>query len=302
MEFVRDLSERFTNVFVTKGNCDVVHRYVFDESEGIIPYMKRQKNSILNEMLAKHRKTLDDFTNLEELAHYYRQYFQEEIEWIESLPIAYETDDFIIIHAGIENKGNWRETKEEIALYTQEFYKQEHQAEKIVIVGHWPVVNYRANQVSSHNPIIDLEKKIIALDGGNQIKKDGQLNALIIQNGTYTYTYVDELTSEMIVQKEYNDSTKRVGTVTYPNYDMQIIRQEKYFTLCENTNLGIEQWIKNEYLLIDHESARAKTDLSTTFLSVKQGEKVWIVDNECDGYILVKRENGEVGWLPGDCF
>lgn len=302
VQFVRVLSKRFTNVFVTKGNCDVLHRSVFDKSDGIIPYMNRQKHSILNEMLAMHNKTLDDFNNLEVLAHYYHQHFQEQIEWIESFPIAYETDNFIIIHAGIENRGNWKETTEEIALSTHEFYNQSHQAGKPVIVGHWPVVNYRANQVSSHNPIIDLDKKIIALDGGNQIKKDGQLNALIIQNGMYTHTYVDELTNEIIVQKEYDDSTNRVGTVTYPNYDMQIIRQEKHFTLCENTNLGIEQWIKNEYLLMDHESANAKTDVSTTFLSVKKGEKVWIVDNECDGYILVKKENGEVGWVPGDCF
>jgi len=300
VEFVRGLCEQSDKVYVTKGNCDVVHRYVFNGSEGIIPYMNRQKNSILNEMLVKHRKTLEELMDLEELTHYYRHYFKDEIEWIESLPIAYETDEFIIIHAGIENKEDWIETTEEVALYTQEFYNQEHQTRKIVIVGHWPVVNYRANQVSSHNPVIDLDKKIIALDGGNQIKKDGQLNALIIENGTYTYTYVDELTSEMIVQKEYNDSTNRVGTVTYPNYDLQVIRAEDYFTLCENTNLGIKQWIKNEYLLLDNE-ARAKTDLSTSFLSVKQGEKVWVVDKECEGYILVKRGNGEVGWILKDC-
>ncbi|SER77925.1 metallophosphoesterase [Psychrobacillus sp. OK032] len=301
VEFVKNLSEQSTNVYVTKGNCDVVHRYVFNESEGVIPYMNRQKNSILNEMLAQHCKTLYDFTNLEELAHFYRQNFHDEIEWLESLPIAYETDDYIIIHAGIENRVDWHQTEENFALYTQAFYEQAHQSNKLVIVGHWPVVNYRASQASSHNPIIDLDKKIIALDGGNQIKEDGQLNALIIQNGKYTYTYVDELTSEMIVQKEHNDQTRRVGTLTYPNYDMQIIRQEKYFTLCKNINLGIEQWIKNEYLLIDHETVSAKTDVSTTFLSVKKGEKVWMVEYECDGYILVKRENGEVGWLPKDC-
>ncbi|MEK3979329.1 metallophosphoesterase [Psychrobacillus sp. FSL K6-2836] len=300
MEFVRGLCEQSDKVFVTKGNCDVVHRYVFNGSGGIIPYMNRQKNSVLNEMLAKNRKTLEDFMNLEELAHYYHQYFKDEIEWIESLPVAYETEDFIVIHAGIEKKGNWRETTEEVALYTQEFYNQEHQEEKIVIVGHWPVVNYRETQISSHNPLIDLDKRVIALDGGNQIKKDGQLNALIIQKGKYTYTYVDELTNEMTVQKEYNDSMNRVGTVTYPNYDLQVIRQEEYFALCENTNLGIEQWIKNEYLLSDNESTRAKTDLSTTFLSVKQGEKVSVIDQECEGYVLVKRENGEVGWILKD--
>lgn len=301
IQFVRGLCEQSDKVYVTKGNCDVVHRYVFNGSEGIIPYMNRQKNSVLNEMLAKHHKTLEGFMNLEDLAHYYHQYFQEEIEWIESLPVAYETEDFIVIHAGIEKKGNWRETTEDVALYTKEFYNQEHLEEKIVIVGHWPVVNYRETQISSHNPIIDLDKRVIALDGGNQIKKDGQLNALIIQKGKYTYTYVDELTKEMTVQKEYKDSTNRVGNVTYPNYDLQVIRQEEYFALCENMNLGIEQWIKNEYLLSDTESTRAKTDLSTTFLSVKQGERVSVVDQECEGYILVKRENGEVGWILKDC-
>lgn len=301
VEFVRGLCEQSDKVYVTKGNCDVVHRSVFNGSKGIIPYMNRQENSVLNEMLVKHRKTLEDFTNLEELAHYYHQFFKDEIGWIESLPIAYETDEFIIIHAGIENKEDWIETTEEVALNTQKFLNQQHQTRKIVIVGHWPVVNYRETQISSHNPIIDLDKKIIALDGGNQIKKDGQLNAVIIENGTYTYTYVDDLTSEMVVQKEYNDSTNRVGTVTYPNYDLKVIRAEEYFTLCENTNLGIKQWIKNEYLLFDNELARAKTDLSTTFLSVKQGEKVWVVDQECEGYILVKRGNGEVGWILKDC-
>jgi len=302
VEFVKNLYEKSNKVYITKGNCDVVHRYVFDGSVGIIPYMNKQKNSVLNEMLAMHCKTLDNFTNLEELAQFYSQHFQDEIEWMESLPIAYETDDFIIIHAGIENIEDWHETEESFALHTEAFYEKAHLANKIVIVGHWPAVNYRAAHISSHNPVIDFDKKMIALDGGNQIKKDGQLNALIIENNNYSYTYVDELTHEMIVQIEHNDLTKRVGTVTYPNYDMQTIKREEYFTLCKNSNLGIEQWIKNEYLMAAEESSQCKTDLSTTFSSVTQGEKVWIIDNDCDGYTLVKKENGEVGWIPKSCF
>lgn len=88
----------------------------------------------------------------------------------------------------------------------------------------------------------------------------------------------------MIVSEEYKESINRVGTVTYPNYDFQVIRSEEYFTLCENTNLGLEQWIKIEYLLVENESCRAKTDVSTTLFSVKRGEKVWVVDSECEGY------------------
>ncbi|WP_313892284.1 metallophosphoesterase [Psychrobacillus sp.] len=301
VEFVQNLCEQSDRVFVTKGNCDVLHRDVFDESAGIMAYMNRQKHSILNEMLEKQSKTKEDFTNLKEIGHFYRQHFHNELNWIDSLPIAYETEAFIVIHAGIENIEDWHETEESFALHTDAFYEKDHIANKTVIVGHWPVVNYRATLTSSHNPVIDLDKKVIALDGGNQIKKDGQLNALIIENNNYSYTYVDDLAYEMIVRTEHIDSTDRLGTVTYPNYEMQTIKKEEYFTLCKNSNLGIEQWIKNEYLLTDSESIRCKTDLSTTFLSVTQSEQVWIIDNDCEGFSLVKKGTGEVGWIPKSC-
>jgi protein phosphatase len=301
IEYAQEVSKQSANVYITKGNCDVVHRYVFNGNEGIITYMSRQKNSILNEMLAKYSRSIEDFPNLSELASFYRQHFHEEIKWLESRPIAYETEEFILIHAGIENIKDWKRTEEKTALYAQAFYEQGHQADKLVIVGHWPVVNYRAQQISSNNPLIDFDKKIIALDGGNQIKKDGQLNALIIKNGTYSFTYVDELSEDMVIQKDHIDLSGRVGTVTYPNYELKIIKEDEYFTLCENIKLGIQQWIKNEYLLVENEQIHCKSDLSTTFLSVNQGDRVSIVDNECDGYSLVKKTSGEVGWIPKDC-
>lgn len=50
-----------------------------------------------------------------------------------------------------------------------------------------------------------------------------------------------------------------------------------------------------------NDQVRCKGDLSTTFSSVNQGDKVWVVDNECAGYTLIKSANGEVGWIPEDC-
>lgn len=301
VKYVRSMSEESTNVFITKGNCDVVFRHVYSGDEGVISYMNRRKDSVLNEMLSMYGKSLDDFFDLQELAHFYRHYFSDELDWLEALPIAFETDDFIIIHAGIENIEDWKLTDEQFALSAPAFYEKEHQANKKVIVGHWPVVNYRAKQISSHNPLIDLEKRVIALDGGNQIKVDGQLNALIIENDTYTFTFVDELTHEIIVKHDHLDSTKRIGTVTYPNYQMTVIKQEQFFTLCENSNLGIHQWIKNEYLFAEDKQSCCKDDLSTTFLSVKKGEKVFIIDDTCLGYTLIKINTGEVGWIPTRC-
>ncbi|WP_337019219.1 metallophosphoesterase [Oceanobacillus massiliensis] len=299
IRYVRSLSNSSERVFVTKGNCDVVFRYVLEVEEGIINYMNNRQYSFLNEMLAVHDKTLDDFTGLEELAAYYRKYFHSELEWLESLPIAYETDEHIMIHAGIDE--SWPNMEESVALYTPSFYEQGHHAGKTVIVGHWPVVNYRSAQASSHNPLIDFDKQVIALDGGNQIKRDGQLNALIIEDGDYFYTYVDELSEESFVSKGHIDTTGRIGTVTYPNYEVKIIRQEEFFSLCENSKLGLQQWVKNEYLRAKDEQVYCTDDLSTTFLSVGLDEKVWILDDECAGYTLIKKVNGTVGWIPKEC-
>lgn len=301
IDFVRDLVANNQLVFVTKGNCDVVHRYVFDGNEGIRNYMKQRKFSILNEMMAKHGKTLDDFTDLSDLGRFYKENFQEEINWLESLATAYETNHHIIVHAGIDNLVDWYHTEESTALYAKAFQEKEHQSEKTVIVGHWPVVNYRSQQASSHNPLINHDKRIISIDGGNRIKKDGQLNALIIEDGEYSFAYVDDLEKEAKIVKEYIDPTNIKGTVTYPNYEMRPIEQKEYFTKCENINLGTIQWVKNEYLVKEGEKHYCKNDLSVTFITVKYGEYVKIVDDECEGFVLVKKGNGEVGWIPKEC-
>ena len=68
IEYVREIYNQSDNVYITKGNCDVVHRYVYNGNEGIISYMERQKNSILNEMLKKYDKSLEDFSDLFQLA------------------------------------------------------------------------------------------------------------------------------------------------------------------------------------------------------------------------------------------
>lgn len=298
LEFIRALEAENENIFVTKGNCDVVHRYVSNENEGIWDYMKERKHSILNEMIEKGGKSLDDFKSLKELSDYYWENFQDEISWLESLVTAYELDEHIIIHAGIDDSEEWYKTEETTALYTRAFHEKKHSSSKTVIVGHWPVINYRPFQISSHVPLIDIENRIISIDGGNQIKKDGQLNALIIEDQTYSYTFVDELQSEVVILQNYVSEKQRVGTVTYPNYELSIMSKGEYFSRCKNVNLGVEQWIKNEYIIEKDGKTYCTDDLSVTFLSVNEGELVKVVDNTCGGYVLVKKTNGDVGWVP----
>src|SRR5699024_8093742 len=161
--FVRQMTLNSERVFVTKGNCDIVHRYVFEGNEGIYNYMKNRKQSVLNEMLELHGKALDDFNNLDELGDFYYKHFKNEINRLDSLPIAYETNEYIIIHAGLNQ--TIEQTNEREALTIPSFYDKGHLEEKFVIVGHWPVGNYRTNEVASNHPLIDYNKRIIAIDG-----------------------------------------------------------------------------------------------------------------------------------------
>jgi protein phosphatase len=301
VRYVMKLMSVQERIFVTKGNCDILIQHLYNENEAILKYMGNQPNSILNEMLEEQGKSLENFSSLVNLADFYRKNYHEELDWLLNLPEAYETEDYIIIHAGIGNTENWKSTSVTEALSMPAFYEKGHQADKIIIVGHWPVINYTATTNSNDNPIIDLEKKIISLDGGNQVKAYGQLNALIIQNGEYTYTYVDHAEETRKVRKEYHAIEGYSGTVTYPNYQMKVLIHDQYFTLCENINLGIQQWIKNEYLEEQKEVSYCKNDLSTTLLSVYSGELVSILDDSCKGFTLIKR-NGEVGWVPRECF
>lgn len=300
IEFIKNMDEKSNRVFVSKGNCDIIFKYVLDGNERILSYMRQQQYSLLNEMIVNEGKSMDDFSDIESIAEFYRNHYQDMFDWLDSLPEAYETDDHIIIHAGINGTKVWRETDELTALSAKAFYENGHQAEKVVIVGHWPVVNYRTNLVSSNNPLIDLEKKVISLDGGNQIKIDGQLNALIIKDGMYSDTYVDELTIEKTVQTDFQNTTAGVGTVTYPNYELRVIQPERYFTLCENAALGIRQWVKNEYLTTN-DNVTYSSDVSTTFLSVQKGERVKVINASCEGYVLIKKINGDTGWISKSC-
>src|SRR5699024_97543 len=100
------------------------------------------------------------FSSLQQLAKFYQTHFSDEINWLLNLPTVYETEEFIIVHAGIENTRDWRKTSLATALTTSAFYEQGHQAEKTVVVGHWPVSNYCSMLPNSNNPIIDFDKKI----------------------------------------------------------------------------------------------------------------------------------------------
>lgn len=97
---------------------------------------------------------------------------------------------------------------------------------------------------------------------------------------------MDELKDSITIKQTHNDSLGWIGSVNYPYYQIEPIEKEQYFTRCKNTNANIQQWVKNEYILENNDGYYCKEGVSTTTVSVNQGEEVYILDDNCVGYIL----------------
>ncbi|MCO7175792.1 metallophosphoesterase [Sporolactobacillus kofuensis] len=305
IRYAKKLMDENNHVYLTEGNCDRLIHHVFDHDPDVFGHLAQHPHSIMNEWLQENGKTIADFDSVQQLSTFYTEHCGSELDWLFSLPTALDSDRYLFIHAGLDDREDWQETSHRSAVSLPHFYTGTHQAEKVVIVGHWPVVNYRANTLSSHNPIIDLTKRIISIDGGNQVRFDGQLNALIIerrpQGDQISSTYVDHFQRVETIRHSYTAPDGFVGTLNYPNYKVRLLEKGKYFSLCENIALGLKQWLKNEYLTQKEDGSYVAGDLSASGLSVSAQDQVAIIDNKCAGYTLIKK-NGAVGWVPKYCF
>ncbi len=112
--------------------------------------------------------------------------YAEELQYICNLPFVLDAQRFLVTHAGIasENEAEYASlSPDEVQkmIDWDDFQNEELYFSKYVFVGHWPVTIYERSQMDS-SPLINREKKIISLDGGCAVKRDGQLNAVIMQD------------------------------------------------------------------------------------------------------------------------
>ncbi len=225
-------------------------------------------------------------------------HFEDEFKFIANLPTVVETQKYIFVHGGLKEK----QVSENISQSVFDLTKYDAFAEnatdifdKYVVAGHWPVVLY-ATDIPQMNPIIDRDRRIISIDGGCGVKKDGQLNLLIIPDincsiDDISYVSYDEIPTALALDNQ-NPSAESIY-ISWLNKKIRILNKGKEFSYIEHIESGYKLYIPNSYIRNETECF----DFTDYRLPVKKGDMLSIISKNSKGCIAKK--DGVIGWYCG---
>ena len=283
------------------GNCDFWHLWVdgcdaaWDERT--LSHLLRQKrgfrHGLILEMCRELRIELTEEGDLPRLKAALREAFCAEFDFLRSLPFALETEDFAFVHGGIpagqtlESAGPWR------CMKVDRFADTHPRMEKWTVVGHTPVCLYGENILSAA-PIIDREARLISIDGGCVLKDDGQLNALIIENGGFSTVWYDPfpLAEALDAQAE----GERSYYIRWGDNAVALLRREGEFCRIRHERTQYEMDVPADFLY-ERDGRLCVTDATDYRPAIAPGDTVSVVRSTSHGYWIKK--NGVTGWYSG---
>lgn len=293
LSFIMHLS-RYSSFHPMMGNCDFVCKNIYYEYrlEFLKEILLQREHSILHEMAHQIHMTINEHSDMHEIAYHLKDAFLEELQFMCNLPHVIETDQYIFGHAAILNEETYGIDMRDIMTHNHFLCNANH-FKKFVIVGHLPVSEYNQD-VCCFNPIFDEERHIVCIDGGNGVKKEGQLNALIMQHGCFSIAHSDQL-KKVEVLESIQPTQNTPFFITWHDRDIQILQEQRYQSYCRHLKTGKELWIPNDFIKKSQDRVHAE-NYTNLHLSVHKGEYVKIVSTY-GVHTLVKKQ-GVMGWVP----
>ena len=226
-------------------------------------------------------------------------HFENEFKFLVDLPTVVETQKYIFVHGGLRKKqvsDNLEKSVFELTKFDAFAEKTSDVFDKYIIAGHWPVVLY-SSDIPQMNPVINRDKKIISIDGGCGVKKDGQLNLLIIPDincsvDEISHICYDEIPTAYALENQ--NSSKDPIYISWINREIRILDKSEEFSYIEHVKSGRKLHIPNAYLRNDTEAF----DYTDYVLPVNKGDRLSVISRNSKGYLVKK--DGVVGWYCGD--
>lgn len=296
LRLLMQMTEEFP-AFVLLGNNDMIVKELErpDRNDSLLFYLLKRNHSILREMCSELSIEVNEKTDVRCLKQILMENFSDEIAFIKQLPHIIETEHYIFAHSAVM-PGKLENQNPADVIRTNDFANMGFFFEKYVIVGHWPAMLYREH-CRDANPLVKEQQKIISIDGGLQLKFDGQLNALIIHKNKkepFEFVYEDAYPKAKAL------NTQAAGDfchmVLWPDNEVKILQEDNDFAYCRMKKSGEHYWIPKK-LLWEQEDGWHTNDFLDYQLRVTMGDVVSVVLDTSRGY-LIKR-NGVTGWYYG---
>lgn len=294
LRYVMELCKK-PNVCALSGNCDTIWEDVRHERyhENLLRYMFWRKESILNEMCLEQGIFIHEGMDKANMQERLLSAYDAEFTWLCELPHIIDTPELTFVHAGMTNDGLAVQDANE-CMICKAFMESAPHFSKYVIVGHWPTVNYTAytNGLLSHMPIINREKRVISIDGGNVVKRSGQLNCLIYADGVFSFTFVDDLPTHTVIASQKGG--EEPISVTWMHNEIELVHRGESESICILKYTGQRIQLPNDYLF-EKDGAHFCRDYTSYVMALNEGDTVSLVEMH-ENRALIKR-NGILGWV-----
>lgn len=283
MLYILELQKTHT-IYATLGNCDELVNFLNDDARNV--GMENYMNSRPQTLLSEFREIYKPYVNFPTLKKHAKEDYPQFFEYMESLPDIIETPYFTAVHAGLLPEG---EQSHSFNVKEPRFLNFNYHFDKPVVVGHYPVCLYNKTYIS-HNPILNRDKNIFSIDGGNIIKEEGQLNVLeFIDDNVTTHSFdLLDYVSLPITQKRLDGHH-----ISWDDREIEILQVKNEFSLCRHLSSRTEMHIHNDFLDFDYEIL--KEDYTDALVEVKKDDLVHIILETSSGYYVKCR--GYIGWL-----
>lgn len=295
------------NVVPVIGNVDayrlkLIYNLSEENVEGFYNYILNLRNwvgtSFYEELAAECGFTINSTDDILLSKQAVITHFEKEFDFLANLPTVAETQKYIFVHGGLREKqasDNSEKSVLELTKYDAFAEKTPYVFDKYLVVGHWPVVLY-GYSTPQMNPIINRDKKIISIDGGCGVKKDGQLNLLIIPNincSVDEISYISHDGMPYVYALDNQNPSEDSIYISWINKEIEILEKGEEFSYIEHIKSGRKLYIPNSYLRNETECF----DYTDYVLPVNKGDRLSIISKNSKGCIAKK--DGVIGWYFG---
>lgn len=312
VQYVMDLARQHP-VYVSMGNVDLgrLQKADDDSPEGAEAWAgflrwaeKVWGGSLFHEMLADMGIPAGQVTG-ERAAEYLRrmkEQFQEELEFLWTRPTILTAGNYLFVHGGVptEDLTVLTEMKPEALLKNDDFLNQGHSFhEHIVVTGHWPTCLYRADR-EDVSPVFETERQILCIDGGNGLKRSGQLNGIVIPNsraGMEQIFWMGYDGFPAIRAGEKQEGREAGIHIRYFDSVVELVEQKGDMALWKQLSSGKIFEGPVDWTYHDGEGRMHFSDYADTLLEVEPGDRLSVIRETSAGYYCKKE--GRIGWYRG---